>query len=463
MNGAAMRGGAFAALMLLAAAGAWPAETLPPATPDDFAFGATIHTDADQPLYELPLPAVVYQRSARADLGDLRVFNAAGEAVPHGLLPGPLRSPQTPRRITLPVFPFEEAARRAGGLDVRIAQNADGTRVTVRGSAETPAIEHAWLVDADALTETPVALLLAWPAASAPFTRRVTVEGSQDLDHWQRLAEAVTIADVSWAGERLLANRVDLSRGRYRWYRVRPADGTETLPGLGVSAELPVDGDRGSAREWMPVPVEPGADARAELGFETPVALPVDRIRLDPAERNTFLRLRLQARGIKDKDWRETGAGSVYRLDYGGTMLRSAPLPVHAVGATRWRLLADTANGTGFGPAAPAVEVGWIPRSLVFLARGEGPFTLAFGSKRVTPVTADGRRRLGAAVVIVGLPRATHGDPRELSPTTHALRERRDVDWKQLVLWGVLVGGAALLALLALRLMRKPREANDSR
>ena len=53
--------------------------------PADFAYGVQVDTVGIQPIQSILLPAVVYEHLTRDDLGDLRVFNAAGTAVPHAL------------------------------------------------------------------------------------------------------------------------------------------------------------------------------------------------------------------------------------------------------------------------------------------------------------------------------------------------------------------------------------------
>lgn len=53
--------------------------------PSDFAWSLRIEADGSDDSYQFDLPAAVYRGIARRDAGDLRVFNAAGEVVPHGL------------------------------------------------------------------------------------------------------------------------------------------------------------------------------------------------------------------------------------------------------------------------------------------------------------------------------------------------------------------------------------------
>ena len=55
------------------------------ATLQDFAYGLRVEAAGTGPIWELTLPEAVYRGVTRADLGDLRVFNAAGVVVPHAL------------------------------------------------------------------------------------------------------------------------------------------------------------------------------------------------------------------------------------------------------------------------------------------------------------------------------------------------------------------------------------------
>jgi len=55
--------------------------------PRDFAYGIPLRTSGQDALQQLEVPRAVYEGVVRADLGDLRVFNAAGEVVPHAFRP----------------------------------------------------------------------------------------------------------------------------------------------------------------------------------------------------------------------------------------------------------------------------------------------------------------------------------------------------------------------------------------
>src|SRR5207237_7046620 len=73
--------------------------------PKDFAFGISLTVEADSAFYRAALPASFYAGSARADQGDLRVFNGDDAAVPYARLDSP---PTREKKTTeaLPIFPL---------------------------------------------------------------------------------------------------------------------------------------------------------------------------------------------------------------------------------------------------------------------------------------------------------------------------------------------------------------------
>jgi hypothetical protein len=102
---------------------------------------------------------------------------------------------------------------------------------------------------------------------------------------------------------------------------------------------------------------------------------------------------------------------------------------------------------------APLLAIGWTPARLTFLARGEGPYMLAFGNAEIgaaafdsgdlpplAPGTEAGEARPGAVAVL-------GGEGQRLAPMR--------IDWKTLLLWASLLAGVTLLGLLALHLMRQ--------
>ena len=95
---------------------------------------------------------------------------------------------------------------------------------------------------------------------------------------------------------------------------------------------------------------------------------------------------------------------------------------------------------------------------LVFLARGEPPFTLALGNGSVkaanfplsTLIPDGGAERLKA------LGQATLAGEVAVASPVVAVSPAAGTDWKKLGLWAVLLLGVAALGAMAFSLLRKP-------
>ena len=119
-----MKPAALACLLVFPVAGAVAAET-----PSSFAYGMAIRADAGEALYRLELPRAVYLGAVRSDLGDLRVFNGAGEVVPHAFRPRAASATQKRDPVALPFFPLRgDDPRQLDGLSLRVERSASGPR-----------------------------------------------------------------------------------------------------------------------------------------------------------------------------------------------------------------------------------------------------------------------------------------------------------------------------------------------
>lgn len=103
---------------------AWAAA---PACAEDFARHFTLQLEEGAAYYSVALPAAVYSASQRNDLGDVRVFNGAGEPVPYSL-EGPRELPRTPPTLR-PArwFPLRPVPAGHTGAPLGVTIAADGS------------------------------------------------------------------------------------------------------------------------------------------------------------------------------------------------------------------------------------------------------------------------------------------------------------------------------------------------
>jgi Protein of unknown function (DUF3999) len=419
--------------------------------PADFAYGIPIESDARDALYEIEIPAAVYRGVTRADLGDIRVFNGQGEVVPHALRP----LTRTVAAVSLPIFPlYGEADEKLEDLSVRINKRGDGTIVDIQNRAGGGKARQlrGYLLDASALKPAIEALVLDWQTASESFVGQVRVEGSDDLAAWIILADRAALARLNFAGHQVQRNRVDLRFAKFKYLRVSWPKSQAPLESLSASAE-PAGHVIDSPRVWQTIAGSESAGKKGEYSYDLSGHFPFDRLRIELPQVNNLAQVQILARAATSDEWRHVTSATAYRLRDRDTEVTNQEIAVMSGGERYWLLRADPKGG-GVGSGVPGIQIGWVPQRLVFVARGAGPFQLAFGNAGAKPMAypieslipgykTDAEFKvkpatLGAQVTLSG-----------------AARLRTAWDYKKLALWGSLIFGVMLLGWMAWRLSRQ--------
>lgn len=442
--------------------------------PRDFAYGWALDADGSEALYEVTLPAAVYRGTARADLADVRVFNGAGEVVPHAWRPRRAAAVETPPAAVLPLFPLKAAAGTpVEGVNVRVRKRADGALAVEVATGAKPgkAAQQVvgYLVEASALERPLRALELDWTPAPDGFAGRLRVEVSDDLAAWRTLVAAAPLVSLEAGGQRLEQKRIELPPQKAKYLRLSwtAAETGRPPPVLtGVRGE-PVGRDVPLVREWLAADAVKG-DKPGEYVFDLGGRFPADRARFELPQPNTVAQVALLVRDKADQPWRPVARGTVYRLRQGGSEITSPDLTFAAAPERYWLLRVD-ARGGGLGEGLPRLQAGWVPQRLVFAARGAPPFQLAYGNREAHaaafPIETliPGYREEAAQTIRAAATRApveqafkvqaVQGGAQQ--PLGGEARREAAIDWKRWSLWGALVLGVIVLGAMAWRLSRQ--------
>jgi hypothetical protein len=456
-----------AGCLMIAAGAALAAER-----PADFAYGIPLEADGREALYEVTLPASAYRGVVRADLTDVRVFNGAGEVVPHAWRPRRTSGTEAAKPVVLTLFPLK--AEEGAGVDaisIRVRRDARGrssidvTSTGARGKSAKRTV--GYLVDLTQLDNPLHAIELGWQPVRDGFAAKLRVDASEDLGSWRTLVSAAPLVDLEVAGQRLQQKRVELPRQKAKYLRLSwVPQGTGTaFPELASVIGEPVDRAVEAPREWFLAESTQG-EKPGEYRFDLRGHQPIDRIRLHLPDANTVVQVELLARDRSERAWRPVTRGVAYRLRRNGSEITNPDLTV-GVTADRYWLLRVDQRGGGVGAGAPKLEAGWVPHTLVFAARGEPPFQLAYGNREAKPAgypietlipgyrDASGPRIRAAKAgpqQTINVSSARALEQQELGGEA---RLQEAIDWKRWSLWGALVLGVLILGAMAWRLMRQ--------
>ncbi|QND97455.1 hypothetical protein SY91_04905 [Burkholderia cenocepacia] len=406
--------------------------------------------DGSAAYYQLTVPQPVYAASRRDDLGDVRIFNGAGEPVPYSLdAPAAAAPAVPPSRAPVHWFPLPPARAEHGNAPLGVTVGPDGALRAAVASPSRPG-RGADLVDLSHTDGSIDALLVHVDDDS--YQGRVAVEASDDLRSWRPLG-STQLLKVGRGNDMLVQERIALDGAAPRYLRLDWLDGAPAIASIDVETH-PRDArgtDTASVpRQWRgAVRIRAGA-APGEYLFDTDGAYPVDRVRIDLPQPNTVARATLQSRADARAPWRDVAGAVLFRLQGKGGEQRNPPLEFIANTDRAWRIVVDMRNG-GLGSGQPAIAIGWHPAALTFVARGTPPFTLGVGDASLVS-SAVSRDALLVGMAPEVRP-ARVGAALPASAVAPAAAADADAG-RRYVLWGALVVAVGVLGAIAWRVAK---------
>jgi hypothetical protein len=442
--------------------------------PQDFAYGTPVQFEGHEALYEANIPASVYRGVTRRDLGDLRVFNGKGELVPFAVEPPSERRTQSSAAHTVRFFPIYASANQSlDGVELKVEKASGATVVSVVPANQKASGKRrlvAYLIDASAINQPYQLLQLDWRQKTASFAINVRLDASDDLKNWEAINTRAPLMRLDYEGERLEQRAIEFAPRRSKYLRLSVAEmhgaqiaETDTQLELSAASLRGADIAVEAARNWMELNAAAG-DSPGEYRFDLGGPYPVDRVRTGLVQDNTIATVDLLVRATMSEPWHSIAHSVVYRLTREGHQVMSPELSVGLHSERFWLLRVDQRGG-GLGTSMPILYAGWVPQKIVFAARGEAPFQIAYGSARALP----------AGYPIETLVPGWRNDARPKLPQAQTLPEhllggaaslQRQYDRKTWGLWTALVLGVAVLGWMAWRLakqMQSPAPATPAR
>lgn len=425
---------------------------------NDFARMMPLNISGPGALYELPLPAEVYKWSERRDLGDLALFNGSGEIVPFTLLqPAPVKASATGQQ--LPLFPLSASVQKqTGNIAMQVRTDEHGAIVTLNTALGTASngLATGYIVDAITPNRPVSGFDISLTPAAAGYVGTLRVESSDNLLEWRQHALGA-VATLSADEQRLSRNRIEFPAIQARYFRlvISPDQGIPRINTVTPRFETLQSALRRETARYIITPVK---GKIGEYLAKSDGHMPVDRLRLIFPDENSLAGVTILSRQDDKSPWIERGCGTFYRLRRDATLVESGAVEIAPTTDRRW-LIRVHPSGSGLGSRLPQLEVGWQPHRLIFAARGDAPFRLAYGSARIgldtlrddsiASVLADWEKQQIKPLPAQAGTSVESGGRQALKPRIPA------TTWRKALLWGVLLSGVLVLAGMAWRLVRE--------
>jgi hypothetical protein len=445
--------------------------------PDGYSHLVPVNVSGKQAVVQLPLPRAVYLSARSRDLRDLRVFDAAGSPMPFALVEREQQDQLSRSTLPAAVFPVRGPAGARQGLPdgLEIRTRDDGAVISVTAPSARGATEELTSLVLDIQPPARAAnvnesvaveaLTLALPRGADSYHARLQVDTSDDLQRWQPLTEA----PVSWLansqGASVRKDRIEFAPRPFRYARIAWLEG-KPVEFAAVSTEFVIRVR--APQQWESV-VLPAAAGKGgdDLVYAAPVALPVQAIGLVFHGQNVVLPAvvgQYQEQPGRDvarsslPELRPVTSATFYQLTQNGRQRVSGEVDVPLTHAAQWVLRPQAKLSD-----RPDLKLSWKPATIVFVAGGKGPYTLAFG-------------RDGAQAVYQPLAQVAPGfSPHELETLEQAragqaVRQHADgadsqspgmLQRREFWLWALLLCGVGALGVMAWRLARQLKDSSS--
>lgn len=458
---------------------------------NDYHYQMPLTMSGKNGVLALDLPRDVFMHAQQARLQDLRIFDKNGKKVPFAFYqpPGVQREA---RELALKSFPLRglEPGQVAQNDETRLALQVDTdsrgqlTSLRLKSNRDGKAQGlQGWVFDTGLRGEAdtwPQISHLQFGAAEDEgktldnYQARVWLAVSNDLQQWETIASA----DLRWLrnteGASLQQNRIHFEPRRFRYARLL-WDGGKPVSFAAVQAyaEQAVS----SAINWHSLRLAPQPGQQdSDLQYAAALGLPVERVSLEfkeanlvlPAQIGTYQELPALKPGQKNRiefqPWLST---SFYQITQQGKTRKSGPIHIAENHAQTWVLRAELEKGVKL-ETRPELVLYWRPKRIVFLTSGNGPYTLAFGHPKAKAGAVDVAQvapnfdsaeltkvELAQAGSMQENPQAAARAQAGQKAADAAAQSAQQRTW---MLWGVLLLGVGVLAVLVLRLMKQMKQ-----
>jgi hypothetical protein len=179
----------------------------------------------------------------------------------------------------------------------------------------------------------------------------------------------------------------------------------------------------------------------------------VDRLKLQLPQNNAIAPMQVFSRNNTSDAWKRVTRTVAYRLHQDGQDISNPEIVVAPSMRRYWMFRVDQQGG-GIGEGAILVRAGWIGREIVFAARGDGPFMLAYGNGKAQA------NALAIKTLVPGwgsdtAPQISLAISGPVQTLAGAAAARQRIDMKKAGLWAALLVGVAFLGFMAWRLSKQ--------
>lgn len=444
----------------LALCGSYSANATTPKL-DDFAYTATL-SDAKTSLREVDLPIDVYSKMYRRDYGDLRIFSANGQVVPHQF--NRAETIGETQLENLVFYPFNrEQAVSDGNVSIEINQSTGKQQLKINQSLKSQqnnnTAEYQYIIENSPVQKegkeaTLCKMKLYWEQNKSSLILGLKLESSKDLQQWSTLSKKVNVSRLNYSNSQLVRDEIEFNCTSQPFLRL-----TWLNEDNNADAGVKLNSIQGfytqeniQQTQWQSF-AKPRYNDDGHWVFENNVIAPIVKMEFKAPQNGLLYKGKLFSRDDPNTNWRFRKQISQYRLNLGDRELQSNPFSLGGINDRYWKL--EPSIETQFTEAQlPEIKAAWRSNKVLFIAQGDGPYQLAFGNPEIKPAKNSDLNNL-----IKTLQQTSSTVDRvslaQIKDQGKSFSREGKTNWKKIALWFVLLLGTLLMAFMAYRLFQQ--------
>lgn len=417
--------------------------------PEDFHFKATL-TEGSESLQSVELPWSVMSNLLQKSQQDLRVYNADQQTVPFAVRFLPTSKQEEQKTRELSFFPMGDIEKLGTILEKEVEGGRYKTIKLVQTGQRYLIIDNP-KVD-DTKSRLPLqSLTLNWQNLGHWLPKSLKVEVSDNLAQWT----SVSITNLPYRlseGETTLENKVLNVKTPITQRFIRLSGADDFNPLLTSLKSVSASYRRVSVvsdLKWNTVALKATEQAK-RYQYDVLPSVPVQRWRFDDLTAGSLYKGRFSSRyenysAEKNAKWNDRSSFLQYSLQTDAGLIKSTDVMARNLGRTdAWRFDFDQLLNDD---SAPKLALGWKPMEVVFVAQGNGPFELRYGSRLKAPTTP---LSLKGVLGQVKPEQVLIAEVAQLSE----VRKKNDGSQYKYLLWGILAAAVLMLLFMAKGLLR---------
>lgn len=426
---------------------------------EDFAFGNEIVIGELKSVIQVVLPEEVYLIAKNPDLSDIGVFNSRNEVLPHLLMtPETKTIEKTLQPLHLTLFPVHGIKGDPKSFEkLKVYPSNEGAIIEIQN--DTQNLSHkiviGYLIDASKIENHISKIQFFLDGAPENAFINISFGGSDDLKEWDIIEANGVLGNFEINKQKLTKDEVSVNEKKYRYYGLIFRNHAFKVRLKGAKAFFSTSKEKTEeSLQWKEVASKKIKEANNQIIYQYDVGgfYPISGIKVRFMDQNSAANLSIETSNNENGPWSAVKTTNFFSVAKEGSTFSNLQTLFEERQSRFWRIRLNS-DSSGIGHRFPSVSFGWHFKVIRFLARGEAPFTLAYGSFKVVngPQTdlfgADWAKDIGTG---------TLKNKIRLGGTEKLIGvEKTEYPWKKIILWGLLLSGVIFLGSMAFHIKKQ--------